>query len=603
MLTPWTKSVQLASFNIGKGLIRENLEALDKLVKEGVDIFDESKLMSQAIADKRAKVKSTSKIRDVQLLKSELYDLGIDVEDGIRWLNDGAKTTFGAERKNGVLTGEIKYADDFYKSVVQGAGRFVNEVIMPVGRDRARIPVFMTNPKVDILTQFLRYPAVFSNTVLKNYVRSAIVNPKVNGAKMGAFALMTVNMALATNYWRSNKENKDRIVEEGINSEDITKAFARVGLLGPLDYGYRFSDSLEYTKNPAVSSISLGGPVMTDTLGLLLGRRGVTETLARKAPLIGTAGMIDTYFGDTFEGYDYNALIEKAKEIDKEGNYLLGIKDRPVDRKYTRTYERSYTRNYATGGIVKGKDDVPYTKENPADRVDPRTGKPYSDQMARLGLSRGGVSKAIEKVKENLREMFTQKQKLWEGDHGDTPMLSPDEREVDLPEEEKTYDIGYGHKIKKEEMKEGLIHGIPFINKDTGEYIPLTEEQKTIIQQNDIKENVQVARNAGWDNKLKERGLTWETLEEPVQLVLEDLAYNVGGTEAGKQWNKIFDDIQNNNVEGIVGNLRRTEAGVNTEAMDNRAAKAAYNAGLINNLQEAINYGLPLATSTEIPST
>ncbi len=411
MLTPWTKSVQLASFNIGKGLIRENLEALDKLAKEGVDIFDESKLMSQIISDKRAKVKSTSKIRDVQLLKSELYDLGIDVEDGIRWLNDGAKTTFGAERKDGVLTGEIKYADDFYKSVVQGAGRFVNEVIMPVGRDRARIPVFMTNPKVDILTQFLRYPAVFSNTVLKNYVRSAIVNPKVNGAKMGAFALMTVNMALATNYWRSNKENKDRIVEEGINSKDITKAFARVGLLGPLDYGYRFSESLEYTKNPAVSSISLGGPVMTDTLGLLLGRRGVTETVARKAPLIGTAGMIDTYFGEYFEENPYDELIKKAKEIDKEGNYLLGIKDRPKDRKYTRTYERSYKQNYATGGIVKGKDDVPFTKENPADRKDPRTGKPYSDQMARLGLAEGGS--LFSNVINNIREKIPAEARLY----------------------------------------------------------------------------------------------------------------------------------------------------------------------------------------------
>jgi len=391
ILTPWTKSVQLASFNIGKGLIRENLESLDKLAKEGVDIFDESRLMEKVLADKRAKVKSTSKIKEVQRLKSELFDLGIDVEDGIRWLNSGAKTTFGAERKNGVLTGEIKYADDFYKSVIQGAGRFVNEVIMPVGRDRARIPVFMTNPKVDILTQFLRYPAVFSNTVLKNYIRSAVVNPKVNGAKLGAFALITANMALATNYWRSNKENKDRIVQDGLEGEDIRKAFQRVGLLGPLDYGYRFKDSIEYTKNPAVSSISLGGPVMTDTLGLLLGRRGVTETLARKAPLIGTAGMVDTYFGDTFEGYDYNALIKKAKEIDKEGNYLLGIKDRPKDRKYTRTYERSYTRNYATGGLVEGKDDVPYTKEDPADRVNKYTGQPYSDQMARLGLAEGGV--------------------------------------------------------------------------------------------------------------------------------------------------------------------------------------------------------------------
>ena len=390
ILTPWTKSVQLASFNIGKGLIRENLESLDKLAKEGVDIFNESRLMEKVLADKRAKVKSTSKIKEVQRLKSELFDLGIDVEDGIRWLNSGAKTSFGAERKNGVLTGEIKYADNFYKSVIQGAGRFVNEVIMPVGRDRARIPVFMTNPKVDILTQFLRYPAVFSNTVLKNYIRSAVVNPKVNGAKLGAFALMTVNIALATNYWRSNKENKDRIVQDGLEGEDIRKAFQRVGLLGPLDYGYRFKDSIEYTKNPAVSSISLGGPVMTDTLGLLLGRRGVTETLARKAPLIGTAGIVDTYFGEYFEVKPYDELIKKAKEIDKEGNYLLGIKDRPVDRKYTRTYERSYKQNYASGGLVKGKDNVPFTKEDPADRKDPRTGKPYSDQMARLGFNEGG---------------------------------------------------------------------------------------------------------------------------------------------------------------------------------------------------------------------
>ena len=390
ILTPWTKSVQLASFNIGKGLIRENLESLDKLAKEGVDIFNEARLMEKVLADKRAKVKSTSKIKEVQRLKSELFDLGIDVEDGIRWLNSGAKTSFGAERKNGVLTGEIKYADNFYKSVIQGAGRFVNEVIMPVGRDRARIPVFMTNPKVDILTQFLRYPAVFSNTVLKNYIRSAVVNPKVNGAKLGAFALMTVNIALATNYWRSNKENKDRIVQDGLEGEDIRKAFQRVGLLGPLDYGYRFKDSIEYTKNPAVSSISLGGPVMTDTLGLLLGRRGVTETLARKAPLIGTAGIVDTYFGEYFEVKPYDELIKKAKEIDKEGNYLLGIKDRPVDRKYTRTYERSYKQNYASGGLVKGKDNVPFTKEDPADRKDPRTGKPYSDQMARLGFNEGG---------------------------------------------------------------------------------------------------------------------------------------------------------------------------------------------------------------------
>jgi len=40
---------------------------------------------------------------------------------------------------------------------------------------------------------------------------------------------------------------------------------------------------------------------------------------------------------------------------------------------------------YATGGLVEGP-DVPFTKENPADRVDPFTGQPYQEQMSRLGF-------------------------------------------------------------------------------------------------------------------------------------------------------------------------------------------------------------------------
>jgi hypothetical protein len=41
----------------------------------------------------------------------------------------------------------------------------------------------------------------------------------------------------------------------------------------------------------------------------------------------------------------------------------------------------------STGGLVKGEDDVPYTKQTPADRVDPFTGQPYSAQMEELGLN------------------------------------------------------------------------------------------------------------------------------------------------------------------------------------------------------------------------
>ena len=60
----------------------------------------------------------------------------------------------------------------------------------------------------------------------------------------------------------------------------------------------------------------------------------------------------------------------------------------------------------ATGGLVKGKDDVPYTKEDPSDRVDPFTGSPYSDQMARLGLNEGGnVNVNISQINNLLKEL------------------------------------------------------------------------------------------------------------------------------------------------------------------------------------------------------
>ena len=55
-------------------------------------------------------------------------------------------------------------------------------------------------------------------------------------------------------------------------------------------------------------------------------------------------------------------------------------------KEYVEEEQPKDTTGYATGGLVEGKDDVPYTKENPADRVDPFTGQPYSAQMEELGL-------------------------------------------------------------------------------------------------------------------------------------------------------------------------------------------------------------------------
>tara|TARA_R110001592_G_scaffold99840_1_gene284040 strand:- start:498 stop:5012 length:4515 start_codon:yes stop_codon:yes gene_type:complete len=47
--------------------------------------------------------------------------------------------------------------------------------------------------------------------------------------------------------------------------------------------------------------------------------------------------------------------------------------------------EELLRQSYVQGGLVVGTEEVPYTKENPADRVDPFTGLPYSEQITKLG--------------------------------------------------------------------------------------------------------------------------------------------------------------------------------------------------------------------------
>jgi len=85
-------------------------------------------------------------------------------------------------------------------------------------------------------------------------------------------------------------------------------------------------------------------------------------------------------------------VLPFAKEITRRESVgeKIGLDSNIYDEALIRDKDIIPRGTYSTGGLVKGKDDVPQTKENPADRVDPNTGKPYSDQMARLGFNEGG---------------------------------------------------------------------------------------------------------------------------------------------------------------------------------------------------------------------
>ena len=218
-----------------------------------------------------------------------------------------------------------------------------------------------------------------------------------------------------------------------------------------------------------------------------------------------------------------------------------------------------------------------------------------------VGVSKPEAEEYKKTIVSNLSESFYKQMRKSEGDHGDTPIPTNDAQEQNKPVTERSLDVGFGHKITEAELASGTIYGIPFMDVKTGTYIPLTSSQKRTIQKLDIEANVQLARNKSWDATLKSKGMSYESLSEPYKLVLEDIAYNVGGNKAAV-WSDIFDSMKAGDTMKIVGHLRRQDGGKNTSGMDNRAAKAAYAAGLIENLQQAKDYGLSLANTNEIPS-
>ena len=82
-------------------------------------------------------------------------------------------------------------------------------------------------------------------------------------------------------------------------------------------------------------------------------------------------------YSNTYQKLSNLPLIEKNK-YSKQEQEALEMVNPPIRL------------NKIKGGLISGP-EVSDTKENPADRVDPFTGAPYSDQMARLGLAEGGI--------------------------------------------------------------------------------------------------------------------------------------------------------------------------------------------------------------------
>ena len=214
-----------------------------------------------------------------------------------------------------------------------------------------------------------------------------------------------------------------------------------------------------------------------------------------------------------------------------------------------------------------------------------------------VNKSLGAVDDTVgeESIEQKTKAFYLNIGKKAEGDHGDIPKPTNDSREAKKPIDERSKDIGYGHKVKEDEEASGFIHGIKFKNED-GSYIPLTEEQKIKILNADMALELKLAREQGWDAKLKAIGTKWENLDSKYQNALNSLAYNVGGPKAAKQWTAVLFAAKDENVLDFALEMRRMDDKKYTSGMDNRVVKELYYAGIISNFSE-VSSVLPLATA------
>ena len=344
LLHDWTRFVQLTSFNVGKAKMYENLHELTT---------------NKSISAKR-------KIR----LTNELKELGVDVTAGKRWVQSGGKSS-----------GKF-YDENFLPS----AARYVDEVIMNPTAAANQKPLWHSMPSTRWAFGLMGFPTAFSNTVLKNAAREVAIDVRTGSLKGTGQAISGVtamtSIAMFGNTIRSNGKNLEELEsgEKDIGDE-VLDAAIRTGLLGPTEQLYRTQKGLEYDNFARSITQRFTGPAVDDILRFFDDWTGPLSFGVDEVP--GIALLRST------NPEAYKEIKSAAREADK----ALGL------TRKTKTKEKEkevYIPLYSTGGIVKGKDDVPYTKEDPSNRVDSFTGKPYSDQMTRIGLADGGMPKPQE---------------------------------------------------------------------------------------------------------------------------------------------------------------------------------------------------------------
>ena len=191
------------------------------------------------------------------------------------------------------------------------------------------------------------------------------------------------------------KENVDNILKDGIkdatSTEDLLKLYIDVNdklyddavRLNKAIRGARFLNVSELDiETTGTNQLSRAGFDSSEIDNIL--EAGLYFTPIR----LKESDLRKIYDLNDYNTLNFNTFITEYDKLYSKLSSLPLVKlDKEVDEELEAVKIRNggYRLQKATGGLVEGP-DVPFTKENPADRVDPFTGQPYQEQMSRLGF-------------------------------------------------------------------------------------------------------------------------------------------------------------------------------------------------------------------------
>jgi LysM repeat protein len=350
MLDQWTKYVQRTSFAAGKNFIQENIE---QIAKHG----------------------NLPKTRKQSTLMGELNELGIDSDQAVSWFNNGAKRD-----------------DEFYQNIINGAGRYTNQVILNPTAMSGLKPLLHSKPTTSILFGLMGYPAAFTNTVLKGAIQKSVQDPVRNLAKIGVTGLLMTETARMTNWIRSRGENE----KDKSTIEIYLEAMARWGAFGiGADQLLRAQKTAQYTGKPgAALATAPFGPVVGDAANLVL--RGPAQMLGSKVP--------GSSMGNAVLGKE---SMQEFRKLTREMDQKL-LEAITGDKKFE-------SKMFNIGGEV----NVPNAPAEPDERINKITGQPYNYEAGaafmdsddplktqRSGFVIGGVVKGATKVLSKLGQVI-----------------------------------------------------------------------------------------------------------------------------------------------------------------------------------------------------